>query len=77
MSAPGDREKKDLQTSLVSDGKESACSAGDLGWRPRLGRFPGEGNGYALVFLPGECHGQRSLADSVHGVTKSWTGLSN
>ena len=29
---------------------------------PALGRSPGEGNGYpTAVFLPGECHGQRSL----------------
>ena len=28
-----------------SDGKESACSAGDLGSIFGLGRFPGEGNG--------------------------------
>ena len=28
-----------------SVGKESACSAGDLGLIPGLGRFPGEGNG--------------------------------
>ena len=31
-----------------SDGKESACSAGDLGSIPGLGRTPGEGNGYPL-----------------------------
>ena len=29
------------------------------------------------VFLPGEFHGQRSLAGTVHGITKSQTGLSN
>ena len=29
-----------------SDGKESACSAGDPGLIPELGRFSGEGNGY-------------------------------
>ena len=29
-----------------SDGKESACSAGDLGSIPGLGRSPGEGNEY-------------------------------
>ena len=29
-----------------SDGKESACNAGDLGLIPGLGRSPGEGNGY-------------------------------
>ena len=33
-----------------SDGKESACSAGDLGSIPGLGRTPGEGNGYALQY---------------------------
>ena len=43
-----------------SDGKESACNAGDTGLIPRLGRPPGEGN--SPVFLPGEFHGQRSLA---------------
>ena len=34
-----------------SDGKESACSAGDLGSTPGLGRTPGEGNGYPLQYL--------------------------
>ena len=28
-----------------SDGKESACSAGDLGSIPESGRYPGEENG--------------------------------
>ena len=28
--------------------KESACNVGDLGLIPRLGRSPGEGNGYSL-----------------------------
>ena len=32
----------------VSDGKESACSAGDLGSIPGSGQSPGEGNGNAL-----------------------------
>ena len=32
----------------VSDGKESACNAGDPGSIPRLGRSPGEGNGNQL-----------------------------
>ena len=31
-----------------SDGKESACNAGDLGSIPDLGRALGEGNGYPL-----------------------------
>ena len=41
-----------------SDGKESACYAGDTNLIPRLGISPGEGNGNPL---PGEFHGQRSL----------------
>ena len=31
-----------------SDGKASACNAGDLGSIPGLGRSPGEGNGNPL-----------------------------
>ena len=31
-----------------SDGKESACTMGDLGSIPGLGRSPGERNGYPL-----------------------------
>ena len=31
-----------------SDGKESACNAGDLGSIPGLGRSPGEGQGKLL-----------------------------
>ena len=33
-----------------SDGKESACNAGDLGSIPGLGRFPGEENGNPLYY---------------------------
>ena len=33
-----------------SDGKASACSAGDLGSIPGLGRSPGEGNGNPLQY---------------------------
>ena len=33
-----------------SVGKESACSAGDLGSIPVLGRSPGEGNGNPLQY---------------------------
>ena len=33
-----------------SDGKESACSAGDMGLIPGLGRSPGEGNGNPLQY---------------------------
>ena len=34
----------------MSAGKESACNAGNLGLIPRLGRSPGEGNGYPLEY---------------------------
>ena len=40
-----------------SVGKETACSAGDQGSIPGLGRSPGEGNGNPLK----KSHGQRSL----------------
>ena len=33
-----------------SDAKESACSAGDWGSFPGLGRSPGEGNDYSLQY---------------------------
>ena len=41
-----------------SDGKESACNARDQGSSPGLGREWQP----TLVFLPGEFHGQWSLA---------------
>ena len=41
----------------VSTGIESACTAGDLGLIPGLGRFPGKGKGSPTpVFWPGEFH---------------------
>ena len=33
-----------------SVGKESSCNAGDPGWIPGSGRFPGEGIGYPLQY---------------------------
>ena len=33
-----------------SDGKESVCSAGDLGLIPGSGRSPGKGNGNSLQY---------------------------
>ena len=45
-----------------SDGKESACNAGDSGSNPGLGRSPEEGNGNPLPYSCLENpHGQRSL----------------
>ena len=52
-----------------SDGKESACTAGDLGSIPGLGRTPGEGNGYPLQYFGLE----NSMDCIVHGVAESWT----
>ena len=46
-----------------SDGKESACNVGDLGSIPGLRGSPGGGHDNPTpVLLPGEFHGQRSLA---------------
>ena len=47
----------------ASDGKESACNAGDLGSTPGLGRSPEEGTGNPLQYSRLENpHGQGSLA---------------
>ena len=56
-----------------SAGKEFACSVGDLGSIPGLGRSPGERKGYPLQYSGLE----NSMDYIVHGVTKSWTGLSD
>ena len=46
-----------------SDGKESACNAGDLDLIPGLGRSPGGGHVNTLQYSCLENpHGQRSLA---------------
>ena len=55
-----------------SAGKESACSVGDLGLIPGLGRSLGEGNSYPLQYSGLE----NSMECIVHGVTKSQTQLS-
>ena len=55
-----------------SDGKESACNAGDPGSIPGLGRSPGEGNGYPLQYSCLENPMDRgACCTSVHGVPKS------
>ena len=53
-----------------SDGKESACSAGDPSLIPGLGRFPGDGNGYPLQYSCLENSMEFSWA-IVHEVAKS------
>ena len=54
-----------------SDGKESACNAGDPSSIPGSGRFTGEGIGYPLQYS--------GLENSwtVHGVAKSQTRLND
>ena len=61
---------------ISSNGKESACNAGDLGLIPGLGRSPGEGHGNPL-----QCSCLENPMDrgawwaTVHGITKSQTRL--
>ena len=59
-----------------SDGKESACNAGDLGSMPGLGRSLGEGNGNPLQYSCLENPMDRGAWWAVvPGVTKSQTRL--
>ena len=56
-----------------SDGKESACNAGDLGSIPGSGRSPGEGKGYPVQYSCQENPMDRGAWQAtVHGVAKSW-----
>ena len=55
-----------------SDGKASACNAGDLASVPRLGRSRGEGNGNPLQYsCLGNSMDRGAWQATVHGVTKS------
>ena len=56
-----------------SDGKESACNAGNPVLIPELGRSPGEGNVYAPVFLPGISMDRGAWWATIHGVTNCQT----
>ena len=61
-----------------SDSKVSACSAGDLGSIPGSGRSPGEANGNPLqCSCLGNPMDRGAWQATVHGVTQSWTRLSN
>ena len=60
-----------------SEGKASACNAGDLGSIPGSGRSPGEGNGNPLQYSCLENPMDKGAWwATVHGVTKNWTLLS-
>ena len=56
-----------------SDGKESACNAGDLGLLPGLGRSPGGGHGnphqYSCLENPMDRGAWQAI---VYGITRSW-----
>ena len=56
-----------------SDGKESACNAGDLGSFPGLEDLSGEGNSYPLQYSGLE----NSMDCIVHRVANSLTQLGN
>ena len=57
-----------------SEGKASACNAGNPGSIPGLERSPGEGNSNPLQYscLESPMDGEAWWA-TVHGVAKSWT----
>ena len=63
---------------LLSNNKESDCSAGDLGWLPGSGRSPEEGNSNPLQY---SCLGnpidRKVWQATVNGVSKSWIQLSD
>ena len=57
-----------------SNGKESACNAGDLGPIPGAGRSTGEGNGNPLQYPCLENSMDRRVWwATVHEVAKNWT----
>ena len=59
-----------------SDGTGSACSVGDSGSIPALGRFPGEENGNPLQYSCLENPKDRGAwCTTVYEVAKSWTRL--
>ena len=61
-----------------SDGKASACNAGDMGLIPGSGRSPGEGNGNSLQYSCLENSMDRGAWwATVQGVAKSRTRLSD
>ena len=65
-----------LSSPIGSDGKEFTCSAGDPDSNHRLGRSPGEGNGYPLqYYCLGNTIDRGAWWATVHRVTKSQTWL--
>ena len=55
-------------------GKESACQCRRCAFDPWVRKIPWRRKWQLTsVFLPGKSYGQRSLAATVHEITKSWT----
>ena len=62
----------------LSDGKESACSAGDQGLIPGLAISPEEGNGYPVKYSCLENYMDKGAwRATVYGIPNSQTRLSN
>ena len=65
---------KDILIPGGSDGKESACNAGDLGLILGLGRSPGEGHGHPLQYsCLGNSMNRGAWRATVSGAAKSQT----
>ena len=62
-----------LSSPCGSSGKESPCNMGDLDSIPGLGKSARERNGYSLHYSGLE----NSMDCIAHGVSKSWTRLSD
>ena len=61
-----------------SDGKESACTVGDVGSIPGLGRSLGDGNGNPHQYsCPENPMDREAWRAKVHGVAKNQTRLSD
>ena len=58
-------------------GKESACSAGDLGFIPWSGKIRWRKKWQPTPVLPEKLHGQRNLVGSSPWGCKNWTRLSD
>ena len=66
--------KRNIKFSGASDGKESACNAGDLGFNPWFGKIPWRREWQPTpIFLPGEFYGQGSLVGYSPRGSQSWT----
>ena len=60
-----------------SDGKDSACNAGDLGLIPGLGRYLGGGTTHSSILAWRIPMDRGAWRATVHGVTKDQTWLSD